>query len=443
MKDSEIRAFSLMISRMSDSELKQDLRSINRIKEKDLDLAVKLLRKILTDKGRREIVEKLVEDDLHHNCVGAVDPAFILLQPQAIAELTYLWANNIKGTDLYTLWNDCSGRKPNMFILNIWALQSGVYLKSEIDENFRINHIDVDIDGRINNQDDKIWFDRANRAAVIPFIFEENIVNPGDYMKDLSKVEPHADDFKEFVRANRAYQRLKNYLCQSNLHTNGITSIKKNEISIGMVMPTLVGLQMIQDAGGEVEIFSVDANQILEVIADRSVKKHYDMVNRDDLMRVIYYLRYARKQFLPGLPVIRNLPIEEIPNFYANGNDKRFADLISKSGFESYEEQEGLFKLAYLLGLFSASGNDSQKAYNYLKDHCIGKITGEDFHKLYGGIVLKYGFKKDFSEFFMIHHCVNIHCFEDSMGVDKTGMIYINFEKILAFRSEKVYQDYN
>ena len=167
MKDSEMRAFSLMVSKMSDLELKQDLRSINRIEEKDLDLAVKLLRKILT-------VEKLVEDDLHHNCVGAVDPAFLLLQPQAIAELTYLWANNIKGTDLYTLWNDCSGRKPNMFILNIWALQSGVYLKSEIDENFRINHLDVDIDGRINNQDDEIWFERANRAAVLPFIFGEN-----------------------------------------------------------------------------------------------------------------------------------------------------------------------------------------------------------------------------------------------------------------------------
>ena len=128
MTKEEMSFFYDTISKMTDEEIKETLKNLNRIKEKDLDIGVRLLRLISTSEGRFKLVEKLSDDDcLPNGCIGAIDVAIFLTHPSTIAELTYVVANNIKGRDLYCLWNDCAHRNFNKFIINIWALQSGVY----------------------------------------------------------------------------------------------------------------------------------------------------------------------------------------------------------------------------------------------------------------------------------------------------------------------------
>lgn len=445
MNNAEMLEFYMMLKKARNADLKRDLRSIGRIKEENLDLAVSLLRKITTKEGQFEIVSKLASDDLRPNgCPGAVDPAFFLLQPATISELTYLMANNIKGTDLYTLWNDCSRRDTKRFILNIWALQSGVYTQSEIDENFRINRLEFSgYDGTdLKNEEQRRWFDRVQRSVVFPFIYDESVINPSDYMKDLLKADPNGEDFKAYAKANRAYQRLSHYLSQSELHTKGIKATDKNEITVSMVLPTYehkrwTGWEWTQDNGNAPETFAIDTNRLLEILVDRPTSKHYDMMNRFDMQAAIHYLRHSKKQFLPGLSLMRTLPLTEVEDFYSNNNHRRFGELMKLGQYKGYDEQQGFIKLAYVLGLFSKSETDSQIASDYLKQHIIGKVDEQDLHKLYGTFDLKHGFNKDFAEFFMIHHSQNPHCFETIEGVDKTDQIYANFDKVLEFRPEK------
>ncbi len=440
MTDNELIEFIDFLNHASDDDIINMLKDTNRIREENLSLACKLLRKIITKEGQNEIVDFLIKDHVHgHNVVGAIDPAFMLLQPQTIAELTHVYANKITGSDLYCLWNDCANRDYRYYMLNIWAMMSGVYSKNEIEDNFRVNHISFDH----MTEDDSNWFNRQPRAFVRPFVFDDTIINITDYVNDVHNFEPFGEDFKKFVKSNRSLQILLSYLGQSGLRYKNYVFTDKDEISLTIVMPTLKeqpyrrSTKWVQEENGVAETFVLDTNQVTQLAINRPTSKFFNEIDKSDLCKSLYFLKYAKKHFLPGLAVIRGMPIENIANFYANNNDKRYGDIISHGKFNDLHSQIGIFNLSYILGLFNASETESTLASDYIKNYVINRVPVDDIHKLYGGLDISSGYNKNFADFFMLHHSQDIHCFEDINGSDKTNQIYHSFDAILAFRSEK------
>lgn len=458
----EINVYLSMLL-MKNEDLKNIFKEAGKFPEEDLDDIVSLFRKISDEKEMMKLVKLLVD-----NCNGAVEPVFMLMQPPFVGDLLYLIKNNIKGVEIYSLWNDCAKRDGRKFLLQLWALESGVYTQNEIDENFKINHLTEDPKSRWENieqykkaeEDDK-WLIKNNRLMVLPFIFDEEKISPKDYMQDPTKVtSPYDKGFKKYVMANRTYQRLYRFLQISRLTANNLNPIvskSPNEIEVTISMPVRKNLEFEDSINGQTFNFDyykqekefepvrfvVNTQQILEVL-DGNPKKFFDKMRFDtqvgldgDYVKTTYFLRYARKQFLPSLAVIRSFPIEIVQNFYLNNNDKRFGEIMKKSEFVNFEHQEGLVKLCHLLGLFSEKGYESELAHDFILQNIIGKVDGNTLHKLYGAIEIKPKFKRDFAKFFMINYLNNSHCFEDEKGVDFTAKIYANFEKILAFRPEK------
>lgn len=197
MNDQE-RLLSI-ISNSSDEELKSLLESLGRIKSENLDLGVKLLRQIINEEDYIKLAEKLCSDvDGKRDCVGAVDPAMILMRPNMISELTFVVSQNIQGVDFAALWSDCSHKDINLFMFNIWALQCGVYAESEIKENFKVNHLDSEQLKRVTSKDHE-WFFRANRPCVLPFVYGVNVINHQEFLKKEEDFNPYSENFKKFV----------------------------------------------------------------------------------------------------------------------------------------------------------------------------------------------------------------------------------------------------
>lgn len=247
---------------------------------------------------------------------------------------------------------------------------------------------------------------------------------------------------KNLFNYNRAIQRINQYLLQANLFAE-IKKVKgRDEIELSMVMPQkfIDGRgreEYRQNHSQEKEVFTVGIKQLLDVIVTRPEKKFYDKIRRQDIIKILYYLRYAKNEFLPGLPVIKNLPVERIQNFYINNNNKRYGQLIQKVGFDNEDDQEGLFKLSYMLGLFSDSVKDSERAFEFILNNVMKNIDPQNIHKYYGGINLKENIDLKFAEFFMIQFANNPEAFKNDEGIDKTDLIYSNFEIILKNRPEK------
>ena len=126
-QNDEMNAYLSMLL-MKNEDLKNVFREAGKFPEEDLDEIVALFRKI----ANKEEMLKLAED-MVGNCVGAVDPVLMLMQPPFLGDLYYLIKNNIKGVDIYSLWNDCARRDGRKFLLQLWALESGVYTEHEIE----------------------------------------------------------------------------------------------------------------------------------------------------------------------------------------------------------------------------------------------------------------------------------------------------------------------
>ncbi len=435
MTDADMIEFIDFLNNASDAEVIQLLRETNRIDENNLELAASLLRKIVTNDGRLEVLTHLARDKDYWNGVpGAIDPAYMLLQPQTIAELTYVYANDITGGVLYCLYNDCGKRDFTYFMLNIWAMMSGVYSQKEINDNFQ-NYASED---DVNNHN---WFTSRRRNYFRPFVYNDTVINISDYVKDIHKFEPTDEGFKNFVQANRYLNLLMNYLAQCELKLEGFKFTQNDNLEISIHMPvedeSYFPSVWTQSRTENLETFAVDTNQIAQLAVYRPKAKFFNQLTKSDLCKSLYFLKHAKKQFLPGLTVIRSMPLDKIENFYINNNDKRYGEIIKNGKFDDLYSQVGIFKLGYLLGLFNTSENDSKVASDYIQKSVIGRVPIEDIHKLYGGLDISEGFKKEFAEFFMIHHSMNIHCFEDSQGTDKTAQIYHYFDAILKFRPEK------
>lgn len=280
----------MKIRTKSDEKLKEELRNRG-IKEENLDVAFKIMMMLPTTEGQREIVSDLIKDDINPDgCPGAIEPVYAILGPSTIPELAYLKANNISGIDLYTLWNDCANRDQKKFIFNIKALQSGVYRENEIDENFNINRNGLSGTYGVyaKREKDKRWFSRYQRAKALPFVYDEDVINPSDYFEDQADVNPNDKNFKEFVQVNRVYQRLNYLLSKYGLLINSIKVTGKNEITLSMILPTYKAdsnnkMQWVQNISDKNETFVLDTNKLSSIL------------NNNDMMSIINYLNDCKK----------------------------------------------------------------------------------------------------------------------------------------------------
>ncbi|MDE6583116.1 MAG: hypothetical protein K2K31_00480 [Clostridia bacterium] len=246
-------------------------------------------------------------------------------------------------------------------------------------------------------------------------------------------------DYINFIMNGGNLIQLINGLCQVGGSYNSAENFKflnHDEIQIckGVVLPV---------------------SQILDIIGENGDSKFY-WCAFDNLCfseKISVWSQFSRKKFLPSWVVVKNFPQNEIANFYANNNCDRYKELIKCSALTNckdqltFEGQEGLFKMAYALGLFNESAKQSQKAFEYIKTHFLDGIDGNEeegmkrgqmMHRLYGHMDLSKGFDKNFADFFMIHYALDKNAFVDpETGADMTAQIYREMDEILKFRPEK------
>ena len=111
------------------------------------------------------------------------------------------------------------------------------------------------------------------------------------------------------------------------------------------------------------------------------------------------------KKFKPTYLVMKNIPIEEIRNFYINGNDKRWGELVKKSKIKGEEDLEGFFKLCYSLGLFSKMGKVSAKAYDFIKREILKKEKRNKYHIRFGEMDIEHNkFNKEFANLVFLYY---------------------------------------
>ncbi len=428
MFQAEVDKINLTDLSLTDKQLKEYLKSSGRIKENDIEFATILFRKLFTNQGQEDIAIMLLGNENNAPEIKRnLEPLHVLLQVNTIPELVYLLRHNITGQNFYSLWKGCgteyslwSGKQNNksdLFLLNIWALMSGVYTKEEIINNFTINGI------------------------IEPFVYSQEFIDLVGFIVEEKNLNPYSNEFKRFVQANKKLHLMFRFLKNSELIAEDFRFNSKDEIIIFIKMPfienTFQGITVRQMKNDPVESFVINSDQVSQLIGLRQASKFFNEASRLDLCKALYFLKYSKRQFLPSLAVIRSMPVENISNFYINNNNKRYGEIIEKGGYTTKEEQIGIFKLAYILGLFSESENESKTAEMYIKNYIISRVNKENIYNLYGTIELFTELNREFAEFFMIHHSKNVHCFEGLDGQDKAGQIYLKFKQILANRMEK------
>lgn len=359
------------------------------------------------------------------NLIYNIDEKDVLGIMQALKDM------NIKGMDIYTLYNDCCQRNLAKFVLNIAALDVGVYTDAEIKENFRINNIELEIfDGKdgFEAEQQRIKFLKymGDRPAAYPFLYDN--VKLEDFSNNVEKMlqNPNSEDFVNYVKENRKYYWAYRFL--QSIPGLYATDINFNGNTLNFKAKTNSNFKDV----------SINMNHVAEVFT--TSKKFFDQRQyRDKESHAIFeWLILAKDKFLPSFAVVKNMPKEDRPKFYANGNNKRYGEIISNSKAADFLQHEGVFAISYILGLFSESGNESLKAFNFLKEQILTKLSLEDIHKLYGSINLSdSSYNKNFADFFMINFAENKDCFKNNDGTNKTAELYYHFDEIMKLRPEK------
>lgn len=149
------------------------------------------------------------------------------------------------------------------------------------------------------------------------------------------------------------------------------------------------------------------------------------------------YEWYKRGKFTPHYTVMENMPIGEIDNFYLKNNSLRWKQLVELSNARYDEEKQGLFKLAYVLGVFSKNGKDSVRAFNFIKDKIIPNIPLGEYHIRFGELnTYELGYNKDFAKLvYKYGENINFLGLNDN---DYFAKAYNNFNKIKEAYPNKV-----
>lgn len=161
-------------------------------------------------------------------------------------------------------------------------------------------------------------------------------------------------------------------------------------------------------------------------------------LKEEDYARLYYY---SKKKFIPSPLVVKNLPIDDIDNFYVNNNAKKWAELIKMyNSLISEEGKASFFKLCYVLGLFDVNSSNRDLAYDFIKNNIIEKLHEEDIHAKFDGFDLNNSFNKEYAEFFMRYYDEKFMIYRDEFGqeIDLTAASYNNFKNVKFLYPNKV-----
>ncbi len=357
---------------------------------------------------------------------------------------------NIKGIDIYTLYADCCRKDLVKFVINLAALDVGVYTDAEIRDNFRINNIDLEYPTDIsyyemNKEREKFFKYMGDRVAAYPFLYDQ--VKLEDFTNNIEKMlqNPKNEEFINYVKENRKHYWARRFIQTiPGLYARGIKidgntlSFKINEYEIEDENYIGIYNDAIKIDYNKLKDVTINMKHIAEVFTTN--KKFYDQrqYRNKDSYTIFEWLMLAKDKFLPSFAVVKNMPKEDREKFYINNNNKRYGEMILNSKATDFLHHEGLFKISYILGLFSENGNESLRAFNFLNNQLIAKLSLDDIHKFYGHIQLtEIKFNKNFADFFMINFAKDPNCFNDENDVNKTAELYYNFDEILSVRPEK------
>ena len=129
--------------------------------------------------------------------------------------------------------------------------------------------------------------------------------------------------------------------------------------------------------------------------------------------------KYENKiKFIPQDYVMEIFPNEQMSNFFKNGNNKRWKEIIQLSGFDKLNNLEkentlkDLLKIYYAIGGFSENQGESEKAYKYLLKYVINlqqenydyRQVAFDIHTRFTRLELNGEYNPTFAQFFMKYY---------------------------------------
>ena len=384
----------------------------------------------------------------------------------ALKFLNYIKKVGIMGTDLHSIYKDCAKKNFHYFILNLKAIESGVYTKYDLDDSLMINR-PVWKDTSSNYTDDSEEKVRTRPYSIAkPFVYQdididdyidldlENIVKASKTQHEfelkideaLLEIDARSEKFIEFVKLSkqvfvldRLFAPLKIPFSMSNENT----SLSEREIKFPA--PKFRCYSSIEnsdyhygtdlyEASADSEIVRIETKHFNEVFDLKNPKKFYNQMTFDDLYHVYEWLKAAKGRFLPSLAVVKSFRVSEIESFYTNGNNKRYGELARLGAFDNMKTQMELLKFARVLGLFNESEVVSKKAFDFISQNLLDEINKDEneFSFIWqGGFYENYN--KDFAEFYMVNKAKDKNCFVDDNGDNKLSQIYKEFDKILQF----------
>jgi len=169
------------------------------------------------------------------------------------------------------------------------------------------------------------------------------------------------------------------------------------------------------------------------IVDNKLFKNFIEFLEEKNYIKLYYW---SKKKFVPGLPVIMNMPLQDVDKFYINNNGFEWSKLVKKSNINSsshYYNINSFFKLCYVLGVFSESTSIRDRAVKFLNDKIINKLDGDQIHSKFDGFHLDNGFNKEYAEFFIkYYNDKDFMICEDEYGedIDLMAASYNNFKNV-------------
>ena len=149
-----------------------------------------------------------------------------------------------------------------------------------------------------------------------------------------------------------------------------------------------------------------------------------DVTNKNfikNLMQATEWKKQGEVKFIPPNYTLSVFPPDQFDKYYLHKNNKRWAELVKKTGLGTLDGQEkynslvDLMKIYYALGGFSEKQGEREEAFKYVENHvarCHDKEKspqdiGEEIHRRFSGLVLKEAYNPDFAKFFMRYYHEN------------------------------------
>lgn len=146
-----------------------------------------------------------------------------------------------------------------------------------------------------------------------------------------------------------------------------------------------------------------------------NVDENYKM----NIKKVLQLKEQGKVKYIPQDYVLQIMPSECMEDFFSNGNDKKWQNLVKQCKFDTLDGQQkqntlqDLFKLYYALGGFSAVPRKSNEIdpADYILSYVVcpfgdktTKELADEVHRRFGGFELDGPYNPEFAKFFMLYY---------------------------------------